>query len=191
MESTLPARLARGKRDADEQTERDMSVPADPKIYHIIHVDRLPFVITDGGLLCDAAIARREPIGTTIGMNDIKQRRLAELRLDSHPDLHVGEFVPFYFCPRSVMLYVISRANHPQLSYQGGQAPIVHLEMEICGRPLLGLKSTIYAGRSRFRMPVPATSKTGLIWRNWMRSTGTPWKPGIGRTARRANRRSS
>ena len=108
-----------------------MPVPADPKIYHIVHVDRLPSIIADGGLLCDAAIAERAPVGTTIGMNDIKQRRLSELRLSSHPDLYVGACVPFYFCPRSVMLYVISQANHLQLSYRGGQGPIVHLEADL------------------------------------------------------------
>ena len=108
-----------------------MPAPADPKIYHIIHVDRLPSVITDGGLLSDAAMARREPVGTTIGMNEIKQRRSTELRLDSHSDLHVGECVPFYYCPRSVMLYVINQANHPQLAYRGGQGPIVHLEADL------------------------------------------------------------
>ena len=64
-------------------------------------------------------------------MNDVKERRLTELLLDSHQDLYVGECVPFYFCPRSVMLYVISRANHPKLSYRGGQALIVHLEADL------------------------------------------------------------
>ena len=108
-----------------------MPAPADPKIYHIVHVDRLPSIIADGGLLCDAEIAQREPVGTTIGMNDIKQRRLTELRLNSRADLHVGACVPFYFCPRSVMLYVIKKANHPQLSYRGGQGPIVHLEADL------------------------------------------------------------
>ena len=108
-----------------------MPVPAQPKIYHIVHVDRLPSIIADGGLLCDAEMARREPIGTTIGMNDIKQRRLTELSLSSYPDLRVGACVPFYFCSRSVMLYVISQANHPKLSYRGGQGPIVHLEADL------------------------------------------------------------
>jgi len=112
-------------------TERDMPAPADPKIYHIIHVDRLDSVIKARGLLSDSRIARRQPAGTTIGMRDIKRRRLKELRLDSHPELFVGDCVPFYFCPRSVMLYVISRANHPQLSYRGGQEPIVHLEADL------------------------------------------------------------
>lgn len=107
-----------------------MPVPAQPRIYHIVHVDRLPSIIAAGGLLCDAEMARREPVGTTIGMNDIKRRRL-ELNLGSYPDLRVGACVPFYFCPRSVMLYVISQANHPQLSYRGGQGPIIHLEADL------------------------------------------------------------
>ena len=94
-------------------------------------MDRLPSIVAEVGLLCDAAIAERQPVGTTIGMNDIKQRRLSELRLSSHGDLCVGACVPFYFCPRSVMLYVISQANHPQLSYRGGQDPIVHLEADL------------------------------------------------------------
>lgn len=39
--------------------------------------------------------------------------------------------MPFYFCPRSVMLYVIHCANHPELTYRGGQSPIVHLEADL------------------------------------------------------------
>lgn len=65
-----------------------------------------------------------------IGISQIKQRRLAH-SLSSHPDLNVGDCVPFYFCPRSVMLYIISRANHPNLAYRGGQEPIVHLEADL------------------------------------------------------------
>ena len=74
-----------------------MPVPRQPKIYHILHVDRLPSIIADGYLWCDAEILRREPSGTTIGMSAIKQRRL-KLALASHPNLHVGECVPFSFC---------------------------------------------------------------------------------------------
>lgn len=39
--------------------------------------------------------------------------------------------VPFYFCPRSVMLYLIHRGNHPELDYRGGQAPILHFEADL------------------------------------------------------------
>lgn len=108
-----------------------MPVPATPKIYHIVHVDRLPSIIADGFLWSDAEIVRRAPLGTVIGMNHIKQRRLNELTLMSHPGLYVGACVPFYFCPRSIMLYIIYQANHPDLAYRGGQEPIVHLESNL------------------------------------------------------------
>lgn len=106
-------------------------VPPQPKIYHIVHVDRLPSIVADGLLWCDAEIVRRAPAGTTIGMTGIKQRRLNELRLSSHPDLHVGDCVPFYFCPRSVMLYLIYQGNHPEMAYRGGQGPVVHFEADL------------------------------------------------------------
>lgn len=108
-----------------------MPMPAEPKIYHIVHVDRLLSVVEDGWLWCDAEVARRSPSGTTIGMNSIKERRLNELKLTSHPDMHVGGCVPFYFCPRSIMLYLIYQANHPELVYRGGQGSIVHLEADL------------------------------------------------------------
>ena len=108
-----------------------MLIPTNPKIYHIVHVDRLPSIISDGYLWCDTVMdSRRVATGTTIGMSHIKQRR-RELTLSSHPGLHVGDCVPFYFCPRSVMLYVISRTDHSELSYRDGQVPIIHLEADL------------------------------------------------------------
>lgn len=107
-----------------------MPVPANPKIYHIVHVDKLAAITADGFLYSDAVMAQRPANGTVIGMNNIKARRMNELTLASHPDLHVGQCVPFYFCPRSVMLYLIHRRN-AELAYQGGQAPIVHLVADL------------------------------------------------------------
>ncbi|HFZ2222867.1 hypothetical protein AO904_13510 [Pseudomonas aeruginosa] len=106
-------------------------VPPHPKIYHIAHVDRLPSIVADGFLWCDSEIVRRAPAGTTIGMSGIKQRRLNELSLSSHHDLHVGDCVPFYFCPRSVMLYLVYQGNHPEMVYRGGQGPILHFEADL------------------------------------------------------------
>ncbi|HEY1464433.1 MAG TPA: DUF4433 domain-containing protein [Terriglobales bacterium] len=108
-----------------------MPSPRHPKIYHIVHMDRLPSIVSDGYLWCDAEVVRRASPGTTIGMNNIKQRRLTELTLSSHPDLHVGDCVPFYFCPRSVMLYLMYKGNHPDHLYRGGQDPIIHLEADL------------------------------------------------------------
>lgn len=108
-----------------------MPVPAAPKIYHVVHVDRLPSIVADGFLWSDAAIEQRGRPGTTIGMDQIKQRRLNELTLASRPGLYVGACVPFYFCPRSIMLYLIYQANHPGLAYRGGQGPVLHLESDL------------------------------------------------------------
>jgi hypothetical protein len=108
-----------------------MQQPSNPKIYHILHFDRLPSVIRDGFLFSDAIINRRSASGTTIGMCAIKQRRLSELSLASHPGLLVGECVPFYYCPRSVMLFLLHKSNNTELAYRGGQEPIVHLELDL------------------------------------------------------------
>ena len=82
-------------------------MPVNPKIYHIVHLDRLSSILHDGGLFSDRVISQRANAGTIIGMNQIKDRRMHELRLETHPDLYVGDCVPFYFCPRSVMLFLI------------------------------------------------------------------------------------
>ena len=146
-----------------------MPVPVEPKIYHIVHLDRLPSIVADGGLLCDADVASHASDGTTIGMNDIKERR-RQLRLTSRRDLRV-ECVPFYFCPRSVMLYVIREANHPKLTYRGGQNPIVHLEADL-RRTVTWAEDRSYAGRLPSRTPVPTTSRIGVTCANWIRSIG-------------------
>ncbi len=107
-----------------------MPVPARPKIYHILHVDRLASVVADGFLWSDAKMVQRQDAGTTIGMSRIKARRLNELTLSSHPALRVGQCAPFYFCPRSVMLYLI-HVRSDELAYKGGQEPIIHLEADL------------------------------------------------------------
>lgn len=106
-----------------------MVTPANPKIYHIVHVDRLPSIVQQG-ILSDAAVREAQDLGTVIGMGTIKDRRL-QLPVSCHPGTMVGDYIPFYFCSRSIMLYVIHCANHPELVYRGGQGPIVHLEADL------------------------------------------------------------
>jgi hypothetical protein len=106
------------------------STPNNIKIYHIMHISKLASVIEDGCLFSDAEIRRRPFIGETIGMTKIKDRRL-RLPLSSHSGLYVGDCVPFYFCPRSIMLYMFFRDNHPDITYHGGQEPIIHLVADL------------------------------------------------------------
>jgi hypothetical protein len=104
--------------------------PSEPRLYHITHVENLPSILVDGGLRSDAAMVARGGPAAPIGMGGIKERRLG-LPLKCHPGDRVGDYVPFYFCPRAIMLYLIHRANHPELTYRGGQGPIVHLEADL------------------------------------------------------------
>jgi hypothetical protein len=94
-------------------------------------LDTFRRIVGDGKLVCDAEVVRRGGTAVTIGMSRIKERRLKELEVTCHPGTLVGDYVPFYFCPRSIMLFVIYKGNSPDLAYRGGQGPIVHLEADL------------------------------------------------------------
>jgi len=105
--------------------------PTQPKIYHITHLRNLAQIVAMGGLCSDA---RRVELGLDceiVGMSEIKRRRLEELEVGCHPGTKVGQYVPFYFCPRSIMLYILHQGNHPDLNYHGGQQPILHLQADL------------------------------------------------------------
>jgi hypothetical protein len=107
------------------------NVPANPKIYHITHLRNLPQIIDAGKLWSDAKRIELGLQSDVVGMSHIKQRRLKEIGVDCHPGTHVGEYVPFYLCPRSIMLYILHRGNHPDVKYTEGQQPIIHLEADL------------------------------------------------------------
>jgi len=92
-------------------------------IYHITDVANLPNILSDGGLHSDAIMAQRNP--TVIGYSHIKRRRLTQIRVPCCNNRFVGEFVPFYFCPRSPMLYTINQGATGLPP--GCQSTIVHL----------------------------------------------------------------
>jgi hypothetical protein len=128
-----------------------MAPPARPKIYHFLHIDRLPSIIADGCLWCDAVMVARQGTGTTIGLGRIKQRRLI-LPVTCHSGTRVGDYVPFYFCSRSIMLFMIYRANDPGSPIEEDSSP------SFTWRPIFiglsrGRRQTSAAGRSRCRMP--------------------------------------
>lgn len=102
----------------------------DRRIFHITHVDNLPAILADGCLWSDFQMVKRSNTRTVIGFDTIKKRRLEELPVKCRPKTFVGQYVPFYFCPRSPMLYVIHKGN-PELGYAGGQGRIIHLVSRI------------------------------------------------------------
>jgi ssDNA thymidine ADP-ribosyltransferase, DarT len=107
-----------------------MPVPANPKIYHITAIANLRRIVPDEELVSDAVMIERGGPEVEVGMSNIKKARLAR-PVECHPGLMVGGCVPFYFCSRSVMLYLLHMSNHPDLGWREGQEPIVHLEADL------------------------------------------------------------
>ncbi len=106
------------------------TVPANPKIYHITHIDNFDNILRDKVLWSDAKRIERGMPCEIIGMSEIKRRRLV-LPVDCHLNTTVGQYVPFYFCSRSIMLFILHKGNHPDITYHGGQEPILHLEVDL------------------------------------------------------------
>ena len=100
-----------------------MTPPTDPTIFHITHVDNLPGILREGGLWGERHCIARQVGNTNIGHTHIKRRRLARL-VTTRAGGTLGDYVPFNFCPRSVMLFAVHK-GHPD--YTGGQENIVHL----------------------------------------------------------------
>ena len=97
--------------------------PAELQVFHITDVANLPGIISAGGLRSESAMSA--VAHSVIGYEHIKARRLREIQVPCCRGRFVGEFVPFYFCPRSPMLYVINRGNTGRPA--GYQRRIVHL----------------------------------------------------------------
>ncbi len=109
-------------------------VPPNPPIFHITHVENLRSILAHGCLWSDSQRIARSLATTNIGYSHIKQRRLNRL-VTAGAGGKLGDYVPFNFCPRSVMLYVVWRGHQ---DYVGGQDEIVHLVSSVNGAIALG-----------------------------------------------------
>lgn len=93
-------------------------------IYHITHLNNLPSIIAQNALMADSKVRANNVLHTRIGYDHIKSRRL-QRPVPVAARGNLGDYVPFNFCPRSVMLYVIKIGKVP--GYDGGQEKIIHL----------------------------------------------------------------
>lgn len=98
------------------------------QLFHMTLIERLPMILDDGGLLCDAVLAGRDLPGASIAHGHIKERRRT-IEVPVPPGGVVGDYVPFYLAPRSPMLF----ANHRGAvdGRQAGQDGIVYLVTDI------------------------------------------------------------
>jgi hypothetical protein len=93
-------------------------------IYHITHVDNLPAILAAGGLRCCGELHRLGITYQNIAYATLQDRRAGTV-VPCGPGGNLHEYVPFYFAPRSPMLYTINQGNVP--GYTQGQRPVLHL----------------------------------------------------------------
>jgi hypothetical protein len=103
-------------------------------LYHITDVSNLKSIMADGALRSDVGLA--DVSHQVVGYGRIKQRRMTEYRVPCCGNRFVGEFVPFYYCPRSPMLYTVNRGNTGLPP--GCQGNIVHLVTSVDAALRLG-----------------------------------------------------
>ena len=97
---------------------------ADPiPVFHFTHLRNLPSVISRG-LQSDAACRRDALTQVEIGAHDIRERRLRLAVGDVGPGGYVGDYVPWYFGPRSPMMFTLNRNNY---EYRDGFDEVVYL----------------------------------------------------------------
>jgi len=94
-------------------------------VYHITHINNLEAIIDEGGLRCDRAVADRQLAERSLAHTHIKERR-AKKPVPVCAGGTLADYVPFYFGPRSPMLFVISRGGVE--GHAEGQGPVLHLE---------------------------------------------------------------
>ena len=111
-------------------------------LFHITHLRNLTNILQSRGLWCDRLRLKNAPDAICIAHQHIKDRR-SRRRVQRQDGSNVGaggllcDYVPFYFAPRSPMLYTIHRGNVE--GYTEGQRPILHLVTSVeaavgCGR---------------------------------------------------------
>ena len=93
-------------------------------IFHITNVVNLNSILNLRGLWCDRERLVRCPNAVNIAYQDLKGRR-SQTRVHVGPRGNLCDYVPFYFAPRSPMLFVISQGLVP--NYNGGQRGVIYL----------------------------------------------------------------
>ncbi len=93
-------------------------------IYHITSINNLPSILQMGCIWCDSEIHQQSVQVTNIAYQNIKDRR-SSWPVPLPPFGMVADYVPFYFAPRSPMLFTISKGN--VVGYDDGQYTILHL----------------------------------------------------------------
>jgi hypothetical protein len=100
-----------------------MPRPVPTLLFHFTRLEHLPTIVTSG-LHCDRRAQTDDVLAIEVGNRDVKELRSTR-SVPVEPGGDVADYVPFYFAPRSPMMYVIHCRGVP--SYRDGTDRIVYL----------------------------------------------------------------
>lgn len=130
-----------------------MARPHPTPLYHFTAIAHLP-TIREHGLVSDTAAHDRGLLTTEVGNQSIKQRR-RDRDVDIAPHGVLADYVPFYFAPRSPMLYAIHKGNVP--GYTGGSNRLAYLVTSVERLCAIGLPQ-VYTDRNAVLHPAHFTT---------------------------------
>ncbi|MFJ6616224.1 DUF4433 domain-containing protein [Kitasatospora sp. NPDC091335] len=116
-----------------------MTIAGGRQLFHFTHMRNLPSIFNEGRLVSDTTMQGRGGVLVECGDTAIKSERRTR-PITTAPKGVPADYVPFYFAPRSPMLYKINKGGVP--TYQDGQQPLVYLITSIdsvrhSGRPFV------------------------------------------------------
>jgi ssDNA thymidine ADP-ribosyltransferase, DarT len=141
-------------------------------IYHITHVGNLPGILQRQQILGDAEARREKAAAVVIGHAEIKDRRL-DRSVPCAPGGCLGDYVPFYFAPRSPMLCAIYHGAVD--GYDEGQNPVIHIASSAERVRDAGLPFAFTNGHAAMQMTDYFTGLDQLPAVDWALMTARYW----------------
>lgn len=87
-----------------------MTIAVPTRVYHITAIENLPLILSCGGLRCVSELRNDGTAYADIAHGHLQDRR-ATTRVPCGSGGLLHDYVPFYFAPRSPMLYAIHMGN--------------------------------------------------------------------------------
>lgn len=133
-------------------------------IYHITHINNLSSILECGCLLSTTNLDTKQLKHVNIAHRSIQEIR-ANTNVPVPPFGVLHDYVPFYFCPRTPMLYTISRGNVE--GYAERQSPCLHLVSTVQSVAQNGLSFAFTDGHAIVALSQFYNSIQDLQMLNW------------------------
>lgn len=105
-----------------------MAVPDDVYLYHLTSMRNLPSIVQNGRLKSKNRLIREDTGYENIAYANLQDRR-ARTTVPCAAGGCLHDYVPFYFAPRSPMLYAIHKDNVD--GYDDGQEPLIYIMTKV------------------------------------------------------------